>query len=83
MPSFEARAIHGASNLRTWRDGWRVLRTIVRERRALPPCAPRPGKAGARCRTARRRPRGLALRSVDLPVAEVPAMPVERRASRS
>jgi Glycosyl transferase family 2 len=32
VPSFEARRIHGTSNLRTFRDGWRVLRTIVRER---------------------------------------------------
>ena len=32
VPSFEDSRIHGASNLRTFRDGWRVLRTIVRER---------------------------------------------------
>ena len=31
VPSFEAPRIHGESNLRTWRDGGRVLRTIVRE----------------------------------------------------
>ncbi len=29
--SFEAERIHGTSNLRTIPDGWRVLRTIVRE----------------------------------------------------
>ena len=32
VPSFEAARIHGVSNLNTWRDGWRVLRTIVTER---------------------------------------------------
>ena len=32
VPSFEHARISGASNLRAARDGWRVLRTIVRER---------------------------------------------------
>jgi glycosyltransferase involved in cell wall biosynthesis len=32
VPSYESQRIHGNSNLRTFRDGWRVLRTIVRER---------------------------------------------------
>lgn len=32
VPSFERDRIHGQSNLRTFRDGGRVLRTIVRER---------------------------------------------------
>jgi glycosyltransferase involved in cell wall biosynthesis len=32
VPSFEASRIHGVSNLRTYPDGWRVLRTILRER---------------------------------------------------
>jgi hypothetical protein len=32
VPSFERDRIHGQSNLRTFRDGWRVLRTILRER---------------------------------------------------
>jgi len=32
VPSFEARRIHGTSNLRAIRDGVRILRTIVRER---------------------------------------------------
>ncbi len=31
VPSFEADRIHGASNLRTIPDGWRVLKTICRE----------------------------------------------------
>jgi glycosyltransferase involved in cell wall biosynthesis len=31
VPSFEAPRRSGRSNLRTWRDGWRVLRTLVRE----------------------------------------------------
>lgn len=32
VPSFEHGRIHGESNLRTFRDGWRVLRTIWKER---------------------------------------------------
>ncbi|GAA1879058.1 glycosyltransferase family 2 protein [Lapillicoccus jejuensis] len=32
VPSIELARIHGESNLNTWRDGWRVLRTIARER---------------------------------------------------
>lgn len=32
VPSFEAPRIHGTSNLRTIPDGWRVLKTIVKER---------------------------------------------------
>jgi glycosyltransferase involved in cell wall biosynthesis len=31
-PSFEARRIHGVSNLKAIRDGWRVLHTLIRER---------------------------------------------------
>ena len=31
VPSFERSRIHGQSNLRTFSDGWRVLRTILRE----------------------------------------------------
>jgi glycosyltransferase involved in cell wall biosynthesis len=39
VPSFESCRIHGESNLRTLPDGWKVLKTIVRERfkRAGPP----------------------------------------------
>ena len=32
VPSFERDRIHGQSNLRTFRDGGRVLRTIIAER---------------------------------------------------
>jgi glycosyltransferase involved in cell wall biosynthesis len=32
VPSFEAERIHGESNLRTIPDGWRVLKTILKER---------------------------------------------------
>jgi len=44
VPSFEAERVHGVSNLRTVRDGFRVLRTIVVERTrvaraSLPPSA--------------------------------------------
>jgi glycosyltransferase involved in cell wall biosynthesis len=31
VPSYEAERIHGTSNLNTFRDGWRVLKTIMRE----------------------------------------------------
>lgn len=33
VPSFERKRVYGESNLRAMHDGWRVLRTIVRERR--------------------------------------------------
>jgi glycosyltransferase involved in cell wall biosynthesis len=32
VPSVERRRLHGLSNLNTFRDGWRVLKTIFRER---------------------------------------------------
>ena len=32
VPSFEHERIHGKSNLRTLPDGWRVLKTLVKER---------------------------------------------------
>jgi len=47
VPSYEAPRLHGASNLNAWRDGRRVLTTIVRE------WTPRRGRAGA-ARAARR-----------------------------
>jgi hypothetical protein len=31
VPSFEAERIHGESHLNTFRDGFRVLRTMMRE----------------------------------------------------
>jgi glycosyltransferase involved in cell wall biosynthesis len=34
VPSFESPRLHGESNLRTFRDGWRVLTAIFRERRS-------------------------------------------------
>lgn len=34
VPSFEARRVHGEGRLRTFPDGWRVLRTIGREWRS-------------------------------------------------
>lgn len=33
VPSFEARRLNGVSNLNTFRDGFRILKTILRERR--------------------------------------------------
>jgi glycosyltransferase involved in cell wall biosynthesis len=32
VPSFESPRIHGVSNLSPWRDGWRILKTILTER---------------------------------------------------
>ena len=43
VPSFERARLHGSSNLRTWPDGWRVLRTIVRERWTTQPNRAIPG----------------------------------------
>jgi glycosyltransferase involved in cell wall biosynthesis len=39
VPSFEYHRIHGTSNLNAFRDGWRVLRTILKERgkKGIPP----------------------------------------------
>ena len=34
VPSIEARRLHGDSNLRTFRDGFRVLRTLLTEKRS-------------------------------------------------
>jgi glycosyltransferase involved in cell wall biosynthesis len=34
VPSFESPRLYGKSNLRTFRDGWRVLTAIFRERRS-------------------------------------------------
>jgi hypothetical protein len=34
VPSHELRRIFGASNLRACRDGWRILKVIIRERAA-------------------------------------------------
>lgn len=34
VPSFEAERLFGTSNLNTVKDGWRVLKTIIRERRS-------------------------------------------------
>lgn len=47
VPSFEADRLHGNSNLNTFRDGWRVLRTMVRDRVRRPP-KPRLQKAVTR-----------------------------------
>ena len=40
VPSFESPRRTGTSNLHTFRDGWRVLKTIIAERRR-PPCTAR------------------------------------------
>jgi glycosyltransferase involved in cell wall biosynthesis len=47
VPSFESKRAYGAGRLRTIPDGWRVLRTIVRERaRSWPRWIPELGAAG-------------------------------------
>jgi len=46
VPSRERSRIHGESNLRAIRDGWRVLKTILREyRRPVPKPRPKPATA--------------------------------------
>ncbi len=40
--SHERRRIFGASNLRAVRDGWRILKVIIRERAAVRRAAPAP-----------------------------------------
>jgi hypothetical protein len=75
VPSFEANRIHGESNLRTIPDGWRVLRTILRERvaPALPATAPAPEPVAAMTPAPRLVPvRGAAPR----PLRPVVALPV-------
>lgn len=42
VPSFEADRIHGASNLRALPDGWRVLKTMIKERLRENLCAGAP-----------------------------------------
>lgn len=46
IPSFERQRIHGQSNLRTFRDGARVLRTIGRERMRRRSQLPAPRESG-------------------------------------
>jgi glycosyltransferase involved in cell wall biosynthesis len=50
VPSFEHERIHGQSNLRTFRDGARVMRTIVRERTRRSPSTSQPRWARLRSR---------------------------------
>jgi glycosyltransferase involved in cell wall biosynthesis len=48
VASFESKRIHGQSNLRTFRDGGRVLRTILRERlRRAPGTSQPPARTAA------------------------------------
>lgn len=42
VPSFEAERIHGDGKLSTFPDGWRVLKAIIRERRAGAPVVAQP-----------------------------------------
>jgi glycosyltransferase involved in cell wall biosynthesis len=45
IASFESPRRYGSSNLNTFRDGWRVLRTLVRERFATRVVIPAPSEA--------------------------------------
>ncbi|HUG95334.1 MAG TPA: glycosyltransferase family 2 protein [Pleomorphomonadaceae bacterium] len=47
VPSFEARRVMGVGRLRTIPDGWRVLRTILRERHRGLPGQPASGRSTA------------------------------------
>jgi glycosyltransferase involved in cell wall biosynthesis len=40
VPSHEGRRLHGQSNLSAWRDGWKILRTIVAARFRSTPLEP-------------------------------------------
>ncbi len=46
VPSFEHSRIHGVSNLNAVRDGMRVLRTVLTERRSSQQAAQPEGSAG-------------------------------------
>jgi glycosyltransferase involved in cell wall biosynthesis len=48
VPSFEAERVHGEGRLRTIPDGWRVLKTIVRERMRAHPQPEQAEAASAR-----------------------------------
>ena len=48
VPSFEAARVHGVGHLRTIPDGWRVLKTIWRERHWTPPSTAPEQVAGLR-----------------------------------
>jgi hypothetical protein len=47
VPSYEKQRIHGESNLKTFRDGFRVLGTIFREARRRRSLRPHPGSGAA------------------------------------
>ena len=56
VTSFERRRVHGQSNVNTFRDGWRVLRTLLRARiTRAPDCAQRPSAIFSRVPAVRRR----------------------------
>jgi hypothetical protein len=48
VPSFESPRRHGQSNLHTFRDGWRVLKTLLRARAAAIPAVVREVEPGDR-----------------------------------
>lgn len=68
VPSYEAERIHGTSNLRAIPDGWRVLKTIIKERL-------KPGIGPERSREARLRA-AQQLNSLFRGVTSRPTMPI-------
>jgi glycosyltransferase involved in cell wall biosynthesis len=74
VPSFEAKRLHGEGRLRAIPDGWRVLKTIVREwllphkRRAIPAVT---GIGLEKEEAARMRPLSAHAQANDLPDVEV------------
>jgi glycosyltransferase involved in cell wall biosynthesis len=62
IPSFEYARIHGQSNLQTLRDGWRVLRTIARERMRHNAKTSRPAQDEQSCQTRVPSPQGFSYR---------------------
>jgi hypothetical protein len=49
VPSFEAERIYGEGRLQTFPDGWRVLKTIIRERLQARAIDEGGGPAAERC----------------------------------
>lgn len=66
VPSFEHRRVHGKSNLRTFPDGWRVLKMILAERvRSAQRGRARHEASRTRARPITSRPPGALLHRVD------------------
>lgn len=73
VPSYERARIHGVSNLNAYRDGRRVVQTILAERRSALLPAPTRQPLGGRMLAARARLKLSPARAVDNRVSEVSA----------